>query len=386
MKEEIEVKIKEMYDYLMEKPRIIYNVFKDFYGESLVDMQNYPSYEEYKAFICINNSEESILTLNNFEGSIKFENIFILVRFPTIRVTNENDKYIDIWELYAKVTFDFQGKIRGSFKFIRAEYDTIQLANDYMHSHISGIPNDSSEFRSPCLGSGPIRNTIASLSADFDELRWQLFCFELNKYVQVESLSGVPYKRLEVVGMVNLGYGENSWKMLDGNNPINYLGMHNFIKDFIKWLINQKKLKFNFKGSFGIGMSYIEWRVFISNAFIEWYNVQFSEKKIKTTYRELLSSGFLKRGIIKNNMIRYEKSRVYDYSNKVGEYVCTFKNLPVLFKIRDLNNSNDNMSTFLNSSVSEYIYKCILETVNYNYGNSNTETQTAGVNQTTFYL
>lgn len=40
-----------MYNSIMEKPNIIYDIFKDFYGEEFVDMQNYLSLEGYISLI-----------------------------------------------------------------------------------------------------------------------------------------------------------------------------------------------------------------------------------------------------------------------------------------------------------------------------------------------
>lgn len=42
----------------MEKPNIIYGIFKGFFGEEFVDMQNYPSLDNYisNAKCCIQKS------------------------------------------------------------------------------------------------------------------------------------------------------------------------------------------------------------------------------------------------------------------------------------------------------------------------------------------
>ena len=83
--------------------------------------------------------------------------------------------------------------------------------------------------------------------------------------------------------------------------------------------------------------------------------------------------------------------RIYDYSRKyiiVGKKVCTFKGEEVLLKIRDLKDKDDtnNLSNFINSNLAEHIYKCILQVVNYKYGNNNTETQTSGTRKEVIFL
>lgn len=382
-----------MYNSIMEKPNIIYDIFKDFYGEEFVDMQNYLSLEGYISLIRRHFSEESILEPgNNLYGSDKFNEIFILVRFPEVRVTNENDRYIDIWELYAKVTFNWRGKSRGDFLLNRAEYDVFQLQNNYMHSHIHSIPTSNfTSFQSPCLGSGPIRDTLALLAADFDELRWQLFCLELSKYVQVESLAGGPYKRMENLGKNSMRPGESNWSMFNDENLPHFNSFNNErVRQFVKWLLERKKLKFDFtNGSYGISMPYITWRIFLSNEFIEWYNIQYAEGNATATYLDLLAEGVLVKGIINNNRFYYDNSGIgTNYSRYVGKKVCIFKGEEVRLVVRDLESraNDNNLSNFINNRLAEYICKCILKVVNYEYGNNSTETQTAGPSKTVIYI
>ena len=151
-----------------------------------------------------------------------------------------------------------------------------------------------------------------------------------------------------------------------------------------------EKLKFDYtNGSYGISMSYVNWRIFLSNEFIEWYNIQFSEGNITDTYNILLSEGVLQRGVINNNRFFYDrKFKGLDYSSFVGKKVCTFKGEEVLLKIRDLKDKDNtnNLSNFINSNLAEHIYKCILQVVNYKYGNSNTETQTSGTRKEVIFL
>lgn len=375
----VKLKIESMYNILMEKPNLIYEVFKGFFGEEFVDIQGYPSLDEYTS--SLESLDESlILSRTSPLSDIMFNNIFILVRFPEVRVTNENDKYIDIWELYAQCPITYTGKSRGYFALNRSKYNMFQLLNNYMHSHISSIPlHNLTSFQSPCLGSGPIRDTLALLSADedFDELRWQLFCLELSKYVEVESLDGGPYNRLEQLGEQTLTPGEVTWPMTPYSNVPEtiYLSAEN-IQDFTEWLISKRNLEFDYNGSFGIAMSFIQWMVFISNEFIEWYNLRYSQSYISASYTQLLESETVKRGIIKNNRLYYDNSRVgRSYSRYIGQKVCTFKGQDVLFSITDIEEPNNNFSTFLNVAIAETIYKSIVQLVNYEYSNNSPETQ-----------
>lgn len=394
MEDKIIDKITSIYNRIMEKPNIIYNIFKDFYGEKYVDMQNFLSLEDYAAYMKREFSESTILdTKTDLLGYRRFQNINILVRFPEVRVTNENDKYIDIWELYAKIYFNCFGLMTNSFVLNRSEYDVFQFRNFYLHSHVPGISHTHlADFQPPCLGQGPIRATISSLFADFDELRWQLFCFELSKYVEVESLSGGPYKKLESLGSNSMRRGEGDWYMNTSNVVPAFTCLpKDKIKEFVEWLIKKKKFVFDYyNGSYNIGMSYINWRVFISNEFIEWYNIQFKEGHVTATYEDLLDRDLLKKGIISNNFIYYDSQYSVDnFTKYVGQKICTFKGKDITLVIRDLEKEKTerNFSNFLNPLLAEYIYKCILKVLNYKYGRYNTQkTETTGVDTTTIYL
>ena len=121
-------------------------------------------------------------------GSTKFNNIFILVHFPHVRVTNEHDRFVDINHLWAKVKVMYNGTLNGGFTLNRSEYTMLHISSRYMHSHISSIPtNDFTQFQNPCTGSGPINGTISVLNRDYDEDMWNMFCLELSKYVVLIS-------------------------------------------------------------------------------------------------------------------------------------------------------------------------------------------------------
>ena len=63
----------------------------------------------------------------------------------------------------------------------------------------------------------------------------------------------------------------------------------NELKEFVKYFINLKKLKFNYvNGSFSIGMSFIEFIVLISNEFIKWYNDRFNKGEVLFRYPPII--------------------------------------------------------------------------------------------------
>lgn len=387
--------INKHYDRLIEKPLEVFRIFCEFYGEELVDIQMKPDREEYATYFA-NGYETDNLMQSYEDGTILGSsdlNAFILVRFPKVTITNEYDQSIDIWELYAKVKVNALGRLVGAFTLNRAEYDVPQMNSNYMHSHVSDIPTyDFKEFQNPCLGEGPIRDTILTLrTEDFDELRWQLFCFELSKYVQVESIDGGPYHRMERVGSKELRVGESTWNLsLTEGNLLHFNAFNNArVKEFVTWLISRNKLKFDFNGyHYGISTTFIEWVVFISNELIEWYNMKFAAGEVSETYADLLRQNLLRRGIIESGTLKYDNSTTPEaYANYEGAYVCTFKGEDVRIHIKGEEVREDNnLSSFINVVVAEWLYRTILQVINFEYGNSNTETQTIGAYKKIKYI
>ena len=408
MNELIESKIEELYSLLMDKPNQVLAIFNDFFGEDKVDMQGFISVDELKSWLSVTPisnyasrrsldmsmedydtySSQSLTDLRgevldlvldqlcssetvNYIGDTKFSSGFILVHFPHVRITNEYNRFVDINHLYAKVKVLHNGSINGYFSLNRAEYTYLHISSGYMHSHVSAIPtNDFTEFQTPCTGTGPINDTISNLSNEFDSDIWRLFCLELSKYVEVESIAGTPYHRLENLGTSNMGAGENVFRVV---NQLRYEdSIKEMIKEFVPYFIKQGKLKFNYaNGSYSIGMSFTEYILVISNEFIDWYNKKFNNKEWKYTFSTLKRSDVLKEGIIANNKIYYENSRrnVNSCAAYNGKRMCTFKGKDVLINIVDINEvKEDNKSIILNTNIALYILSKILRVINYRYG------------------
>ena len=408
MNELIESKIEELYSLLMDKPNQVLAIFNDFFGEDKVDMQGFISVDELKSWLSVTPiyryiSRESLdMSMEDYDtyssqsltdlrgevldlvldqlcsreivsyiGYIRFSSGFILVHFPHVRITNEYNRFVDINHLYAKVGVLHNGSMNGYFSLNRAEYTYLHISSGYMHSHVSVIPtSDFTKFQTPCTGTGPINDTISNLSNEFDSDIWRLFCLELSKYVEVESIAGTPYHRLENLGTSNMGAGEDVFRVV---NQLRYEdSIKEMIKEFVSYFIKQGKLKFNYaNGSYSIGMSFTEYILVISNEFIDWYNKKFNNKEWKYTFSTLKRSDILKEGIIANNKIYYENSRrnVNSCAAYNGQRMCTFKGKDVLINIVDINEvKEDNKSIILNTNIALYILSKILRVINYRYG------------------
>lgn len=407
----IEEKIEELYNSLMDKPLRVLGIFNDFFGEDKVDMQGYWSLDKFKSWMNIEplftytpnnnivsmNSNDwsmyktraitdlpgdqvekvvNVLTDNRVKeriGAAKFNDIFILVHFPHVRVTNEHDRFVDINHLWAKVKVMYNGTLDGGFTLNRSEYTLLHIRSHYMHSHISSIPtSDFTQFQNPCTGSGPINGTISALNRDYDEDMWNMFCLELSKYVTVESVAGRPYHYLEKLGTSDMEADIDRFITYLSPNYYGSVLTSSKFKEFVKYFINSKKLKFNYvNGSYSIGMSLIEFIVLISNEFIKWYNDQFNKGELTTEFTNLKRHGILRECIIDNGKIYYDRdgNNVNSYAQYIGKKVCIFKGREITVDITDIAEvRNENKSIILNIRTALYILTTILKVLNYRYG------------------
>lgn len=407
----IEEKIEELYNSLMDKPLRVLGIFNDFFGEDKVDMQGYWSLDKFKSWMNIeplytyipngntvsmdsddwsmyktysitdlpgNQVEKVVNVLTNTTvkrriGDDKFNDIFILVHFPHVRITNEHNRFVDINHLWAKIKVVWNGTLNGGFTLNRSEYTLLHIRSQYLHSHVSSIPTDNfTRFQHPCTGSGPINNTISTLNRDYDEDMWNMFCLELSKYVTVESIAGRPYNYLEKLGTNDMEVGID--RFITRLYPSYYRNIltPNELKKFVRYFINSKKLKFNYvNGSYSIGMSFIEFIVLISNEFIKWYNDQFNKKELTANFEDLKRHNILRECIIDNGKIYYDRDRnnVNNYTQYIGKKVCVFKGIEITIDITDIAEvKNENKSIILNTNIALYILTTILKVLNYRYG------------------
>ena len=404
--------VHSLYNAITDKPLQVLSIFNDFFGEDKVDMQGVCSEDRLRSwlekepinsYLYRNNlniassdwdtySTKSIMDLpqSEFELALsslsleytiadivnsKFNNIFILVHFPHVRITNEHDKYVDINHLWAKIRITSNGTMMNdTLALNRSEYQADHFMSDYMHSHVSSIPkNDFTKFLFPCTGSGPIRSTMTSLRVEFDNDLWQLFCLELSKYVTVESIAGRPYKYLEEIGAGYMNTEVSSFTAYNVSGCwTDFVGGKSKLREFVKYFIQGNHLKFNYvNGSYSIGMSFIEFIVLISNEFIKWYNEQFNDKKVTATLDYLKGHHIIRECVISNGKIFYYNSstvNVNSLNSYIGKKICTFKGRDITLNIVGISEVKANNSIILNHKTALFILTQILKVLNYRYG------------------
>lgn len=309
----------------------------------------------------------------------------IIIRFPSVVVTNENNKSTSIQELYALVRVTSFGRLHERFQLIRSYYPLDQWNSDYCHSHISHI---SSDWESPCTGSGPINGTMNTLYNTFNPEIWGLFCYELDKFVRVESLAGVPYRRLESIGLSS----ESAVIDPKFHAPIklnNNIIKEDLLKDYIKTLINEVDFKVAFiDNGYELGEPFEKFWIKASKVFAEWYNKKYEEGKVKSNLKALLSKDIVHKYIVREgkvyNIITYNRRRLDDMQDKL---LFTFKGKEVRMHIEKKSTDTSNNEVYLLSLkfVSSLIQK-ILMIINYNYGRQEETTTEAQPKGRTEYI
>lgn len=444
MTEEIKKQVHELHDSIMERPNKILQFFQDFFGEGRVDMQGFLTEDELYTYLSanplgtfmewdnivdssayqnMNREDRNLVNLfwtaegaNNetvvsdsalaehFLPIIKeriadtmFNDLFIIISFPTVRITNEYDKYVDIKELWLKVPFDWMGKGKGYFGVNRSNYPLNQFKHGYMHSHVSSIPkSDFENFQTPCTGRGPINSSLSTLAIGYDEAIWQLLCLELDRYVRVESIDGIPHHRLEQIPAPEMGDAKDKFSIRSLRGVVHYnsiFGREQF-KLFIKYLLETKKIRFNYSnGSYGIGMSFIDIVVLISNEFISWYNTEYNKHTFDLSYHDLVNIGVIKECIITNGKIYIprvvRRGSSDDYQRYVGKKICTFKGREITLTIDGVLSSEEeslNRTRILNLQYIEAIVCGILRILNYGYGREERSETSTGVSPQTRYI
>lgn len=381
MTEEIVNEIKKLWEEdkipKIEIQKKVLQVFTEYFSEDLVD-SDLNSYEEIvrkldKVVTEDTYKNEGLPRLITLCDSVVSSQLNVIVRFPRVTVTNEHNNSIDITELYAKVSIDCNFCEPIVLKMMRTEYSLEQWTSGYSHSHISGLCADSGDWKRPCLGSGPLvdtrdKVTISNITIDEKLEYLGLFCYELDKYVRVESIEGIPYNHLESVGLgdskIVLGNNATDWYYFRGTAKL-------ILEDFYKYFISEYDFKFSYiNGQYIAGESLPRLLIKMSQYFAVWYNKKGYNKYKKSL--EYLTEHILVKYKISNEQIYTERrhiDQVYiDAVNAENREMLVFKGKPVILRIYGNAESSSELY-LLNANIFDLFYTRILTIINYEYRN-----------------
>lgn len=363
---------EELTDKVYEKVFAVYDIFKNHFGEDKVDLQGlsiiWKEPGEY--------SEEDILQIKN-----SVTTPFILVYWPFVTITNENNRSIVIQDLYAKIALTMEGTIPfeyPGFMLTRATYPQEQFLCNYLHSHAPHIPYHSEEFVTPCLGTGPINGTINSLKTHFDETFWMLFCQELSLYVTVESLTGVPYHKLEEVGLYDDASMNDYFPAVLSPQALRAYFTAEWRRNFIKYYLEHGHLAVSYNKCYSSGVSFQKFMVDISNCFIDFYNQCLADHTVSASLSDLLEKGILKKCYyVQGKFKAPQERRGLRSDDFTGRAICEFKGALVHGRIVE-SSSQEEQLLLLNEIFASYCLEKILLIINFNYKHECSSNNTEG--------
>ena len=134
------------------------------------------------------------------EGECNDQLIPFYIHFPHIHITNSRNGEHDIYDLYIRLTFYNDGGRLQEVEGNRATYNQAEFETAYSHSHLSSAVVNNTAWGGFCMGAEEIVtdiNELKSASLEGREELFEAFLFQLDIFLQWESLEGGPYKKIE---------------------------------------------------------------------------------------------------------------------------------------------------------------------------------------------
>jgi hypothetical protein len=349
-------------------------------------------FDRDREFLDLEIPENNSLSLSEILNNINFEELledtdflnrfpdpYILVKFPLTKVTNEKGAFTYIKNLFCKISITYKGHL-VNMRFNRTHYTYEHFINNYMHSHIMSIPkNDWTTFQRCCTGSGPINITMNNLEREYNENQWTQFCWDLAKYVTIESLEGIPYRRLTACDKL---YSQEL-SLNDEHDMYSSRRENTLINDFIEYLINNKILDFHWEhNQWTLAYSDTDYITILSNSFLRFYKEAIQTSVPCDTSLSDLQQYYLTKVYIVNQKVYSSENEPTSYeedfiNNSRGAYICTFKGEPQNLEIDEPNlNSSVRAQYILHVSIIKFITYTLLMILNTQYNGSKINTPT----------
>ena len=340
--------------------------------------------------------EETCYSFEEAFNHIEFSDVFkcfdlyeylqtIIVHFPEVTITNEKGEFTKIKHLFARVKFYLDGRITSKgFKLNRSHYSYNHFINNYMHSHVHSIDKSYGYFQECCRGTGPINTSIEVLKYDYSEAQWMQFCWDLAKYVTIESLDGIPYHKL--VDADKSPYKGNKLDIYIKDTSVALrnifycdsclLKVDRFWEHFVEYLIENRVLNFTWCNSqWVISDNYINCIKIVTEAFLNFYKQNISDllSNPETNYKvdDLIDSTILQKVVIDPTGI-YEVKTIQNPDVDIyrGSYILKFKGVDYYLEIDEPTNENK-CNVILSIKIYSKIIHSILTILNLNYNERN---------------
>ena len=159
----------------------------------------------------------------------------LLIHWSEFQIEDSDGNKHDMYDLYADVILTVNGSYIG-MNMLRSTLTEIEANRGYIHSHLPSA-HHKIDWAQPCFGTGPIRQTITSLTRGCSEDIWSLFFLELDRYIKVESSYTAPYVRF--ISLSNTSEGRQPYRIDVRINNEQSL----YSQAFTGWLLAGDKIK-----------------------------------------------------------------------------------------------------------------------------------------------
>lgn len=291
----------------------------------------------------------------------------IIIHIPEKKVVNENNESTLIHDVYVKLIINqnWKGNLYlSSYSIARSTYSKNEIIKGYIHSHLPKAYNkeDFTNFKSPCLGSGPINNTINFLSSGiFNSDIWNLFALELDLYLGTESLAGGPYMYLRSLKQGNKKYIFNNYYPSD-------IKVTKSVKEVVTTVLPEILNRDNLIGfdgySYFLTESIEDFIININEAITKKFSEEYIEKFIHKNYIsecKLNDKGEL-------IVIERNSSNLIDIDELESLHLTeNFKGKKIPIKVIKSENDNTEVKTYKiigHPGIYIYLYKSIINAIN----------------------
>lgn len=334
-------------------------------------------------FFTIEDLIQCFLESQSFIHLLSIYNFLITIRFPEVTISNEDYESTKIKNLFVRFVISANGVFKSDGIYMnKTTYSYAHFLHHYIHSHTPALYYDDVEsFKHCCLGSGPINNTLIYLRKEFNEEQWMQFCYDLEKYVTIESKVGIPYYKLEDCNSIfskSKIFCSNDYYYLSSLISCNSIYvLRKFIpkKDllnFIIYLINHKVITFTWQNDTWIIVENpIEYNIKISKAFFEWYKEFYSNDlyMLEGGFFESMCSEYVTSAYLYNNKLYTEDASIESFEDYQNTYVLTFKGKEYYLEIEDPPVEVDTKGlNLLKPRIISMILLILLITLNIHYG------------------
>ena len=320
-------------------------------------------------------------------------NYSIYIHWPEVTITNEDDQSTQIKDFFCRVPLYTNGlsfREEEYITFMRSTFTRSHWNNGYTHSHMDGLYRRSPlRFQHYCLGSGPIKNTIRHLQQEpSNQEATMLFFWELDKLVHVESLAGVPYRRLmdnndmQLTPCDGMDMGSSSTIEQACNNGL-------WIRDFLISFIKSEKIPLAFhNGYYQLGCSFKDFAILLTNYYLKWWDaaevMTRNNMNIPIYIRANLfyKEGYMREYYISNNKICVAAGRATDASvpTNIRPFVFGNTSFPLVVE-EDGTNRDYSIHELLTIEFVSSALSFILTSINSLSSQNEQETQTNQVSQ-----